>query len=120
MRGLCDGGAKWHRVGGQLFTPYMNALVPIVRFNSVIRYRRCLQCRRRADTIRAVSALDMRADRVTDALLGIRELPRRVLSVGERGERDRAPGFSFQSFTILYCDDRELSLGLIGRFWRPS
>lgn len=71
--------------------------------------------------IHAVSVLDMRADRVTDALLKIRELPLRMRSVGANAETNRsAPAFSFESFTTLHRNEHELCLGLIGQFWRPD
>jgi hypothetical protein len=74
-----------------------------------------------SDIIAAVSALDMRADVVADLLLKMRELPSRMSRLRITGPHDRSmPLFGFESFVTLHRDDDELSLGLIGRFWRPD
>ncbi|MBY4867335.1 hypothetical protein DIE14_06965 [Burkholderia sp. Bp9017] len=75
-----------------------------------------------ARIIDAVASLDMRTDPVVDALLTVRELPTalvRTLRDGPArgGERAR---FGFDTFTLLHRDDTSLSLGLVGRFWRPA
>ena len=73
-----------------------------------------------ARIIDTVAALDMRTDPVVDALLNVREFPAAVaasLRHGTRGERER---FGLHAFTPLQRDDRSLSLGLVGRFWRPD
>jgi hypothetical protein len=73
-----------------------------------------------SDIIAAVSALDMRADVVVDSLLKLRELPRRMSRLRMNAPYDRIPPFGFESFVTLHRSDHELSLGLIGRFWRPD
>ncbi|MET3212374.1 UNVERIFIED_ORG: hypothetical protein ABIC48_000117 [Burkholderia territorii] len=71
--------------------------------------------------IDVVASLDMRADPVIDTLLTVREFPAAVA-----GALRHAPGrperarFGFDTFTPLHRDDTSLSLGLIGRFWRPT
>ncbi|MGE1172470.1 hypothetical protein [Pseudomonas sp. BW7P1] len=70
--------------------------------------------------IAAVCALDMRADRVADALLTLRELPAKLIRIiGNRPTPAPAP-FGFDAFTLLRRTDHEVSLGLAGRFWRPD
>ncbi|WP_255261971.1 MULTISPECIES: hypothetical protein [unclassified Pseudomonas] len=70
--------------------------------------------------IAAVCALDMRADRVADALLRLRELPAKLIrAIGNRPQPAPAP-FGFDTFTLLRRTDHEVSLGLAGRFWRPD
>ncbi len=67
--------------------------------------------------IDAVAAFDMRDDPVIDTLLRAREWPARLVQGlgGKQCER-----FDLSAFTPLYRDDRELMLGLAGRFWRPD
>ncbi|WP_322033370.1 hypothetical protein [Paraburkholderia sp. J76] len=67
--------------------------------------------------IDAVASLDMRADPVIDRLLRVREWPRR-LATRMRGTTHDS--FGFGTFTLLHRDECELSLGLLGRFWRPD
>lgn len=71
--------------------------------------------------IAAVWALDMRDDRVTRALLWLRELP---VTIGYLLRRDRQRGprapFGFHNFTPLTRTSHEVSMGLAGRFWRPD
>jgi len=73
------------------------------------------------DIIAAVCALDMREDRVVDALLSLRELPGKLLRKFGSGapQQDTAP-FGFDAFTLLERTSSEVSLGLTGRFWRPD
>ncbi len=73
------------------------------------------------EIIEAVSTLDMRADKVADALLTIRELPKKAINIfrKEFNYVDSAP-FGFDTFTLLQKNSHELSLGLVGRFWRPD
>lgn len=71
--------------------------------------------------IDAVAALDMRADPVIDALLAVRESPAAIArALGNRPAAAAPPRFGFDSFTLLHRDDTSLSLGLVGRFWRPT
>jgi hypothetical protein len=71
--------------------------------------------------IDAVASLDMRADPVIDALLMVREFPGAIVGTlchgPARSERAR---FGFDTFTLLQRDNTSLSLGLVGRFWRPA
>ncbi|KVD07694.1 hypothetical protein WI80_18085 [Burkholderia ubonensis] len=67
--------------------------------------------------IDAVTSLDMRADPIVDALLTVREFPSTVIGA-LRNESARRERFGFDTFTPLQRDDRSLSLGLVGRFWR--
>ncbi|KVW35852.1 hypothetical protein [Burkholderia ubonensis] len=69
--------------------------------------------------IDAVTSLDMRADPIVDALLTVREFPSAVIG-GLRNESARRERFGFDTFTPLQRDDRSLTLGLVGQFWRPA
>ncbi|KVA76027.1 hypothetical protein WM36_07935 [Burkholderia ubonensis] len=69
--------------------------------------------------IDAVTSLDMRADPIVDALLTVREFPSAVIGA-LRNESARRERFGFDTFTPLQRDDRSLTLGLVGRFWRPA
>ncbi|AOJ07345.1 hypothetical protein [Burkholderia mayonis] len=63
----------------------------------------------------------MRADIVVDTLLSIRELPKRMADAWSKAPASGAARrFGFDSFTFLRRDERELSLGLVCRFWRPN
>lgn len=71
--------------------------------------------------IDAVAALDMRADPVIDALLAVRESPAAIVrALGHRPAPAERARFGFDTFTLLHRDDTSLSLGLAGRFWRPT
>ncbi|AOJ29574.1 hypothetical protein [Burkholderia seminalis] len=74
-----------------------------------------------ARIIDAVSAINMRTDPVVDTLLSLREFPAALAASLCRGttrrERER---FGLHAFTPLHRDDTSLSLGLVGRFWRPA
>ncbi|WP_061291608.1 hypothetical protein [Azotobacter vinelandii] len=73
------------------------------------------------EIISAVSALNMRDDRVADALLSIRELPSKILKkFGKRPQQQETAPFGFNTFTLLQRTNYEISLGLAGRFWRPD
>lgn len=67
--------------------------------------------------IDAVAGFDMRDDPVIDTLLRVREWPERL--VQRLGGKQCEP-FDLSAFTPLYRDDRELTFGLAGRFWRPD
>ncbi|KWA86157.1 hypothetical protein WL29_12400 [Burkholderia ubonensis] len=69
--------------------------------------------------IDAVTSLDMRADPIVDALLTVREFPSTVIGA-LRNESARRERFGFGTFTPLQRDDRSLTLGLVGQFWRPA
>lgn len=71
--------------------------------------------------IDAVASLDMRADPVIDALLAVRESPAAIARVlGNLPAPAGHARFGFDTFTLLHRDDTSLSLGLVGRFWRPT
>ncbi|RQR31971.1 MULTISPECIES: hypothetical protein [unclassified Burkholderia] len=74
-----------------------------------------------ARIIDAVATIDMRTDPIVDALLTVRELPASVADTLRNGaaRRERAR-FGLHTFTLLHRDDTSLSLGLVGRFWRPD
>ncbi|MBP0606518.1 MULTISPECIES: hypothetical protein [Burkholderia] len=74
-----------------------------------------------ASIIDVVASLDMRADPVIDTLLTMREFPAAVAGAlrHARARPERAR-FGFDTFTPLHRDDTSLSLGLVGRFWRPT
>ncbi|QVN20644.1 hypothetical protein [Burkholderia pyrrocinia] len=74
-----------------------------------------------ARIIDAVASLDMRADPVIDALMTVREFPSAVVDTLRNGPaRCERARFGFHTFTLLHRDDTSLSLGLVGRFWRPT
>jgi hypothetical protein len=71
--------------------------------------------------IAAVESLNMRSDVVAKALLSIWELPKRLVATLTRTPASTAATrFGFHSFTVLRRDNHELSLGLVGRFWRAD
>lgn len=71
--------------------------------------------------VAAVCATDMRDDRVTQVLLSLRELPSALAHVLRRDrQRGLTPRFGFDSFTPLSRTSQEVSMGLVGRFWRPD
>ncbi|MCA7954865.1 hypothetical protein LGM43_31870 [Burkholderia seminalis] len=72
-----------------------------------------------ARIIEAVSAIDMRSDPVVDTLLNLREFPA-ALAASLRHGTARRERFGLHAFTPLHRDDTSLSLGLVGRFWRPA
>ncbi|AOK57179.1 hypothetical protein WS63_22955 [Burkholderia stagnalis] len=71
--------------------------------------------------IDTVASLDMRTDPIVNTLLTVREFPSAVIGAlrNEAARREREP-FGLDTFTLLQRDDRSLSLGLVGRFWRPD
>ncbi|RQS31748.1 hypothetical protein DIE03_13805 [Burkholderia sp. Bp8992] len=74
-----------------------------------------------ARIIDIVASLDMRTDPVVNALLTVRELPTTLVgTLRHRPARDERARFGLHTFTPLQRDDTSLSLGLIGRFWRPT
>ncbi|WP_423369839.1 hypothetical protein [Burkholderia sp. LMG 32019] len=77
-----------------------------------------------ARIIDAVTALDMRTDPVVDTLLNVREFPAALAASLRAGTTDTARGererFGLHAFTPLHRDEMSLSLGLVGRFWRPD
>ncbi|MDN7879125.1 hypothetical protein [Burkholderia aenigmatica] len=74
-----------------------------------------------ARIIDTVTALDMRTDPVVNALLNIREFPGTLAAALRRDttRHEREP-FGLHAFTPLHRDETSLSLGLVGRFWRPE
>ncbi|VBB15186.1 hypothetical protein [Burkholderia stabilis] len=74
-----------------------------------------------ARIIDAVASLDMRADPVIDALMTVREIPATIVGTLRNGlARNERERFGLHAFTLLHRDDGSLSLGLVGRFWRPT
>lgn len=65
--------------------------------------------------IHAVQTLDMQEDPLIRRLMALRQLPERL-----RRRATPVRPFGFDSFTPLHQDSNELSLGLVGRFWRPA
>ncbi|MEK6748146.1 MAG: hypothetical protein AABY83_02915 [Pseudomonadota bacterium] len=75
------------------------------------------------EIIAAVSALNMRDDLVADVLLSIRELPSKLMRkfrTAQQQQQEQMATFGFETFTLLQRTSHELSLGLVGRFWRPD
>lgn len=70
--------------------------------------------------IDAVAGLDMRADRVADIMLSLRELPARLIRKLRRGSAPESVPFGFHTFTLLARSEHEIVRGLAGRFWRPD
>lgn len=62
------------------------------------------------DTVERVDAND---DPFIARLIGLREMPKRLL-----GRPEAAPPFGLHSFTRLERSERGIAYGLIGRFWR--
>lgn len=70
--------------------------------------------------IDAVENFDMRADWVADLLLTVREWPSRVRGWFGSTTAPEEEAFGFHKFTLLQRSVNELSLGLVGKFWRPD
>lgn len=68
----------------------------------------------------AVENFDMRADWVADLLLTAREWPSRVRGWLGGMTSSEEGAFGFHKFTVLRRTADELSLGLVGKFWRPD
>jgi len=68
----------------------------------------------------AVLAYRSESDPFFRVMIGLRELPARIISAlsGKKPMPERA--FGIDDFTILDQDDREVVFGLIGQFWRPD
>lgn len=64
------------------------------------------------DAVERVAPTD---DPLIARLLALRETPARLL-----GQRNRAAPFGLHSFLPLERREKELALGLVGRFWRPD
>jgi len=76
----------------------------------------CLVAAEPAAILDSVVAYRPDSDRFFRLMIGLRELPMRLL--GEP-EAPRAP-FGFHDFTLLDRSEREIVYGLVGRFWRPD
>ncbi|MHA3735740.1 hypothetical protein ACXR0M_08670 [Pseudomonas sp. Eth.TT006] len=102
-----------------LLWEYPSPFLPLFQFHE--RHESAVIRAQPEEIIAAVCALDMREDRVVDALLRLREWPGKVLRKfsGRAPQQDSAP-FGFDAFTLLERTPSELSLGLAGRFWRPD
>ncbi|WP_211208263.1 hypothetical protein [Leeia oryzae] len=74
-----------------------------------------------ADAILAkVETFDMRSDWVTDLLLTVREWPTRLQGLFSNKSPQAKAAFGLHTFTLLQRSSNELSLGLVGKFWRPD
>ena len=69
-----------------------------------------------ASILDSVVAYRPDSDRFFRFMIGLRELPMRLL---HEPEATRAP-FGFHEFTVLDRSETEIVYGLIGRFWRPD
>lgn len=70
--------------------------------------------------IDAVAGLDMRADKVADVMLSLRELPAKLIGRWRGAGSPASAPFGFHTFTLLERSERAISRGLAGRFWRPD
>jgi hypothetical protein len=66
----------------------------------------------------AVDAYDFDGDRLAPRLMAVRQLPARFLATFFGASKPAA--FGMKSFVPLGRDDREVAVGLAGRFWRPD
>ncbi|CAI0971780.1 hypothetical protein [Serratia quinivorans] len=71
--------------------------------------------------IQAVLALDMAEDPIISRLLMLRQLPTKLRQwfTNTKSTKPTA-AFGFDTFTLLHQSSNEISLGLAGRFWRPT
>ena len=70
--------------------------------------------------LRAARASRTETDPFFRAMIGLRELPMRVMQrLSQPSSVDRRP-FGLQDFTLLDSDDHEIVYGLAGRFWRSD
>ena len=76
----------------------------------------CLVAAEPAAILDSVVAYRPESDRLFRLMIGLRELPMRLLG---KPEAKRAP-FGFHDFTLLDRSESEIVYGLIGRFWRPD
>ncbi|KVA27525.1 hypothetical protein [Burkholderia ubonensis] len=93
--------------------------IPSFGFHEVHQSRPiAADARRIIDT---VTSLDMRTDPIVDALLTVREFPSTLIGAMRNASARRARArFGLDTFTPLQRDDRSLTLGLVGQFWRPA
>lgn len=73
-----------------------------------------------AEIIHAVKHFDMYQDPYINALMTIRTLPMKILAKSVKNDQVPTDPFSFDAFTLLDESENSLSMGLVGRFWRPS
>ncbi|MER2193499.1 hypothetical protein [Methylobacterium brachiatum] len=76
----------------------------------------CLISAEPAAILDSVIAYRPDSDRFFRTVIGLRELPTRLLG---RPDGPRAP-FGFDDFTLLGRSADEIVYGLVGRFWRPD
>ena len=67
-----------------------------------------------------VETYDIRTDWVANLLLTVREWPSRVRGVLSNTPLQQEETFGLHTFTLLQRSANELSLGLVGKFWRPD
>ncbi|CAI1566701.1 Uncharacterised protein [Serratia proteamaculans] len=71
--------------------------------------------------IQAVLALDMAEDPIISRLLMLRQLPAKLRQwFIDTKSAEPTAAFGFNTFTLLHQNSNEISLGLAGRFWRPT
>jgi hypothetical protein len=71
------------------------------------------------DTLDAVETYDFDGDQFAAGFMAVRQLPARLLATLFGASKPAA--FGMKSFTPLGRDgDREIAVGLTGRFWRPD
>ncbi|AWM80271.1 hypothetical protein DKL61_07800 [Gammaproteobacteria bacterium ESL0073] len=68
------------------------------------------------EIIEAIYSRNLNDDKVTHFLMSLRELPARLFNKSMRGKET----FGLKNFTLLYRSDNEISLGLVGKFWRAD
>lgn len=72
------------------------------------------------EIIEAVASFDMSDDKVVDVMVRLRDLPSRLRTKPSKiAEAESTSKFGFNTFTLLRRSDHELSMGLVGRFWKP-
>lgn len=62
----------------------------------------------------AVQGFDPTEDRLISVLLGLRQLPHKI--IGRKA--DARESFGLKDFTLLERSDHQMAFGLVGRFWR--
>jgi hypothetical protein len=68
----------------------------------------------------AVRAYRPESDPFFRVMIGLRELPARIINASRRKYLTPTRPFGIDDFTVLGQDDQEVVFGLIGRFWRSD
>lgn len=68
------------------------------------------------EIVEAIYSRNLNDDKVTHFLMSLRELPSRLFYKSMREKET----FGLENFTLLYRSDNEISLGLVGKFWRAD